>query len=302
MNNTLYTNDVIVVNKLKYGPKLPRSPFEISWLNIAFYFNDNAKKRMNEKWWSYKRLSGYSSIKNGDVLVFNMFNNDMVIVKRCMGIAGDTLSIKNGDVYVNNKPLNPSNLINNVYQFKIKNRDHLYRTLDSLSINIDLNVSKINNFNSTLTIGDKNTLKDMGLIDSIQIVADSVSTRGTLYPHSQNNDWTLDNYGPYIIPKKGITINLTSENYELYNKVINEHEGFIIKNTEGIYTINGKEVRAYTFKQDYYFMMGDHRKGSMDSRYWGLVPVERIIGKVQCVLWSNYLGEFQWNRLFKKVE
>ena len=87
----------------------------------------------------------------------------------------------------------------------------------------------------------------------------------------------------------------------MYHKAINEHEGVVIKNTGGNYTINEKEVRTYTFEQDYYFMMGDNRIGSMDSRVWGLVPEERIIGKVQCVLWSNYQDEFQWNRLFKSI-
>ena len=86
MNNTLYTNDVIVVNKLKYGPKLPRSPFDIPWVNIAFYFNDKARTSMGTPWWGYKRLSGTTAIKNGDVIVFTMFKANMVIVKRCMGI------------------------------------------------------------------------------------------------------------------------------------------------------------------------------------------------------------------------
>lgn len=303
MNNTLYTNDVIFVDKLKYGPKLPRSPFEIPWLNIAFYFNDNARKRIKENWWPYKRLSGYSTIKNGDVVVFTMpFGNDITIVKRCMAIAGDTLSIKNGNVYINNTFFSPSNFVLNKYEFRVNNRKSLYRTLDSLNLDIYLNRASKDNFIASLSSNDKEMLKETGIIKDLIRVLDSLNLKSKPYPNSKYTQWSLDNYGPYIIPKKGMTIHLNPKNYALYYKVINEHEGAEILDIDGGYVVKGRQVTTYTFDQDYYFMMGDNRKGSIDSRSWGLVPEKRIIGKVQCVLWSNYQDEFQWNRLLKKVE
>ena len=304
MNNTLYTNDVIVVNKLKYGPKLPRSPFEIPWVNIAFYFNDNARKRIKENWWDYKRLTGTTTIKNGDVVVFNMpfgSTKNMIIVKRCMGISGDTIAIKKGDVYINNRFINPSNHVLNKYGFKVSDKKAFYRKLDSIGLELSLNRTRTNHFRAKLSFLDKTKLEGLGMIESLIRVTDTLTPKSTAYPNSEYNQWNLDDYGPYIIPEKGMSIDLTPENYALYHKTIKEHEGVAMKNIEGTYTINGKEVITYIFKQDYYFMMGDNRKGSMDSRYWGLVPKERIIGKVQCVLWSNYQDEFQWNRLFKPV-
>ena len=305
MNNTLYTNDVIMVNKLKYGPKLPRSPFEIPWVNIAFYFNDNAKKRIHENWWPYKRLSGYSQIKNGDVLVFNMpfgANKNMVIVKRCMGISGDTISIKKGDVYINNKFFAPSNLILNKYEIILSDRKTFYKKLDSLNIDIGLSRTSKGNFITTLSHEVKNKLEKLSGIENITRVTDTLSPKSTAYPDSKYNQWNFDDYGPYLIPRKDMKINLNKVNYSLYGKLINKFENIQLKEVEGSYFINEEEVISYTFKQDYYFMMGDNRKGSMDSRYWGLVPEERIIGKVQCVLWSNYQDEFQWNRFFKSVD
>lgn len=298
MNNTLYTNDVIVVNKVKYGPKLPRSPFEIPWVNIAFYLNEKARKSIKDNWWDYHRLSGTTPIKNGDVIVFDMFSQNIVIVKRCMAIAGDTLEIKRGNVYINNESLNPSKNIVDNYEFKVRERRELSKKLDSL--NFDINLYKIgkSSFRTNLTREQKIVLKTMALIDSVKIVTDTLPVK---YPESKFVTWTLDNYGPYIIPKKGMTISLTSENYSLYNKVINDHEGIELKHTEGLFYLNNKQVVSYTFKKDYYFMMGDNRMGSEDSRFWGLVPEDRIIGKVQCVLVSNFRDKFQWSRLLKTI-
>ena len=104
MKNTLLPKDVILINKLKYGPRLPRSPFDIPIVNIGYYLNENAKKRIKEYWWPYKRLSGTTNIKQGDVIVFNaLWDKDFILVKRCVAIAGDTLQIKNGIVYINGK-------------------------------------------------------------------------------------------------------------------------------------------------------------------------------------------------------
>lgn len=301
MENTLFPNDVIVVNKLKYGPKLPRYPFEIPWVDIAFYFNKKARGSMNTNWWPYKRLSGTSKIKNGDVFVFTMFKKNMVIVKRCMGIAGDTLRIKKGNVYINNKIFNPSNLVLNNYEFKVNDKKTLYHKLDSLGLDIAINRSRTNVFRVTLSFNEKKALEKLSIVKELIRITDTLTTKSTAYPKSEYNKWSWDDYGPYVIPKKNMVIYMTPGNYALYSKVINEHEGREIKKSEGFYYLNNEKITSYTFKQDYYFMMGDNRKGSYDSRRWGFVPENRIIGKVQCVLFSNYQDEFRWDRLFKSV-
>ena len=202
---------------------------------------------------------------------------------------------------MNNKYLNPSKLVLNNYEFKVDDRKAFYSKLDSIGLDVAFTRTRTNSFRATLSFQDKLRLEKLNIVKDLNKVTDSLTATSKAYPESKYNQWNFDDYGPYIIPYKGMEIVLTPENYALYHKVINEHEGVEIKNTESGYTINEKRARTYTFKQDYYFMMGDHRKGSLDSRLWGVVPEERIIGKVQCVLFSNYQDEFQWGRLFKKV-
>lgn len=303
MENTLFTDDAILVNKLNYGPKLPRSPFEIPWINIAFYFNGNAKKRINEDWWAYKRLSGTSTIKQGDVFVFNAtWNKNYILVKRCVALAGDTLNIKNAAIYTNNKLFSSPDTEKNNYKFIIKNKKVLSKIIDSL----DLNNIMLNNWNdkiieANLSKFELNLLQKENCIDSIKIKIDSF-VEGKTFVKTPKIKWTFDNMGPFIIPKKGMQIKLNKETYALYERAINSSENCSIMQSDNLYFVNNKKAITYTFKQNYYFMMGDNRKETLDSRRWGFVPESNIIGKVQCVLWSNYQGKFQWNRLLKSVK
>lgn len=304
MNNTLYTGDVMVVNKLKYGPKLPRSPFDIPWINIAFYFNKKARARMGTDWWQYKRLQGITTIKKGDVFVFLLGNSRVFfVVKRCMATPGSTIEIKEGTVYVNDSLFTPSVQVKNKYKFIAANRKLLYQKAEAMDIDFNLTrVLKQKKYvKSTLSIHDKNELEELELIDSVQIILDTVWIKEVIYPRSKYKHWTLDNYGPFTIPKKGMKINLTPENYALYGEIIKKYENPNIKEIAGKIFIDNKSTIIYTFQENYYFMMGDNRKGSMDSRYWGLVSEKNIVGKVQCVLFSNYGGAFNWKRLFKGV-
>lgn len=298
MEQTLFSRDVIWVNKLKYGPRLPRSPYEIPWVNIMLYLNGNSREITKKDDWKYKRLSGTTKIKNGDVLVFDMFDENMIIVKRCMGIAGDTLKIIDGNVTINRKLFNPSKNISNTYKLSVNNGNDFYRILDSLDIDNRFKRINKNGFEGTLSHYEINLLESKKLLDATKIITDTLPTR---FPESELLHWTLDNYGPYIIPKKGMTIKLNQVNFDLYNKAINDHEDATIETLDGYFYLNGKQIKSYRFKHDYYFMMGDNRKGSQDSRYWGLVPENRIIGKVPYVLFSNYKDEFQWDRFFKAV-
>lgn len=303
MENTLYTGDVILVNKLTYGPKLPRSPFEIPWVNIAFYLNKKMRATMGTDWWDFKRLSGTTKIKKGDIFVFDMEfskDNTMTIVKRCMGTPGVSLEIKKGTVFINRKLFEASRKVKNNYQFKVENKKSFYKKLDSLEVNISLSrILKRRNWSkASLSTKEKNQLENLNLIDSVQIILDTVSIKSNVYPHSKYNTWNWDNYGPLKIPYKGMKINLTKENHALYKSIINKYEGSKIKKIKGDFYLDEKKTRTYIFKNNYYFMMGDNRKGSIDARAWGLIPEKFIVGKVQCVLFSSQYGEFQWDRFF----
>ena len=303
MENLLYPGDVIVVNKLKYGPRLARSPFEIPWVNIAFYFNENAKKRIKEDWWDYKRLSGTSTIKQGDVFVFNStWSKDYILIKRCMGLAGDTLRIKEGAVYTNSKLFVPAATERNNYKFRIKNKQHLYKYLDSLNLSYVM-LRRVNNqfYEANLSKYDRDQLKKAKLINTISIQLDSFNGNNGLFCKVPNKQWTYDTMGPFVVPKKGMQIHLNSETFSLYQTTINGPENAKVTFLDGNYYFDNKKIDTYTFKQDYYFMMGDNRKGTMDSRSWGFVPETNIIGKVQCVLFSQKDNEFQWDRLFKML-
>lgn len=303
MENLLYPGDVIIVNKLKYGPRLARSPFEIPWINIAFYFNENAKKRIKEDWWDYKRLAGISTIKQGDVFVFNStWSKDYILIKRCMALAGDTLRIKEGAVYTNSKLFAPAATERNNYKFRIKNKQHLYKYLDVEDLSYVM-LRRIDNqfYEANLSKGDLDQLKKANLINTASIQLDSFNCNNGLFCNVPNKQWTYDAMGPFVVPKKGMQIHLNSETFSLYQATINGTENAKVTFLDGNYYIDNKKIKTYTFKQDYYFMMGDNRKGTMDSRSWGFVPETNIIGKVQSVLFSNKDNEFQWDRLFKML-
>ncbi|MFC5683646.1 signal peptidase I [Flavobacterium sp. MAHUQ-51] len=303
MENLLYPQDVVVVNKLKYGPRLPRSPFEIPWVNIAFYFNEKAKKRIKEDWWDYKRLACTAVIRQGDVFVFNStWSKDYILIKRCMGLAGDTLRIKEGAVYTNRKLFVPTITERNNYKFRIKNKEAFYKFLDSLELDY-VTLRKIDNqvCEANLSKGDLDQLKKANLINTTSIQLDSFNGNNGLFCNVPNKQWTYDTMGPFVVPKKGMQILLNSETFSLYQATINGSENAKITVSDGDYYLDNKKIKTYTFKQNYYFMMGDHRKGTMDSRTWGFIPETNIIGKVQCVLYSNKDDEFQWNRFFKML-
>ena len=129
-----------------------------------------------------------------------------------------------------------------------------------------------------------------------------------LYPLNMHKDWTADNYGPVWIPKKGESIKLTQENYPVYERPIRVYEGNKLEMKDGKIYINGVQTDTYTFKMDYYWMMGDNRHNSADSRYWGFVPEDHIVGK-PIIVWLSldkdrgwFDGKIRWNRLFKLVD
>lgn len=304
MENMLYPGDVIAVNKLKYGPKLPRSPFEIPWVNLGFYMNKNARARMKETWWDYVRWEGTTTIKQGDVFVFNStWNKDFILVKRCVGLPGDTLRIKKGEIYTNCILFNSPETVKNNCSFHIKNRKLLYKIIDSLPMEGYINNDyKKRNFGSAMFSKQEfELLQKRNCIDSINKNIDVYGVSQEKLLKTPTSQWTLDDMGPIVIPKKGMEIQLNPENFMVYEKVIHMLEKSIITEKEGTYFINGKRATTYKFKLNYYFMMGDNRKGTSDSRCWGFLPETNIIGKVQCILFSKKYGEFQWDRLFKML-
>jgi signal peptidase I len=147
--------------------------------------------------------------------------------------------------------------------------------------------------------------KSPDMVESIELNTEA-STLDT-YPLNGNMHWTRDNYGPIWIPKKGASIDLTLDNLPIYERPIKVYEGNELDVRDGKIFINGKEAKSYTFKMDYYWMQGDNRHNSADSRYWGFVPEDHIVGKPIFIWWSSDpdrsgFSGIRWNRLFRMVD
>ncbi len=227
-------------------------------------------------------------------------------VKRCVGLPGQTLQIKNRIVYLDGKAnKEPDNV---QYTYKMKLKGELPENLiDELGITNEDLLSYNQSGLIPLTRKAYETLKNRkDIVQSISI--NTEATVGDLYPLNAVTGWTRDNYGPVWIPAKGKSIGLTLKNLPVYERCIKVYEGNDLKvDDKGNIFINGKLAKSYTFKMDYYWMMGDNRHNSADSRYWGFVPEDHVVGKPIFVWWSHspdhpgFQG-IRWNRLFKFVD
>lgn len=248
-------------------------------------------------------------------------------IKRCIGMPGEILQIKNSSVFINGKQIeNPQNLQLS-YQVWFKpgsNPQSIFETLGMSQEDMGYSLSTIEqdiehqNYKAVvyLTSDRMSVLKANPMVDSLasnypdvnihfvqggfELVTDTL----VLYPHSDAySAWTVDNYGPIFIPAKGQGFELTLENLPLYRRMIVDYEGNSLEVKDGRIYINGKETHSYTPKMDYYWMMGDNRHNSADSRYWGFVPEDHIVGKASRVVFSKDpdSGHIRWNRCFKKA-
>ena len=226
-------------------------------------------------------------------------------VKRCVGLPGQTLQIKNRIVYLDGKPnKEPDNV---QYTYYIKLKQHIP---DDLMKELGISMEDLGSLNQRGCMPlTKATAKALAarkdIVESIRINTDA--TVGDLYPLNAVTNWTRDNYGPIWIPAKGKSINLDMNNIALYERPIRVYENNELKIKNNQIYINGRLAKSYTFKMDYYWMMGDNRHNSADSRYWGFVPEDHIVGKPIFIWWSSDpdrkgLGGIRWNRLFNMVD
>ena len=226
-------------------------------------------------------------------------------VKRCVGLPGQTLQIKNRIVYLNGKAnKEPDNV---QYSYYVKLRCPMPEELmGQLGISTE-DITGLSQYGFIpLTKKAYNVLsKRKDIVQSIRLNTDAQA--GDLYPLNAYTGWTRDNYGPIWIPKKGATVKLDMNNVAIYERPIHAYEGNDLKIVNGNIYINGKVAHSYTFKMDYYWMMGDNRHNSADSRYWGFVPEDHIVGKPIFIWWSHNpdhpgLSGIRWNRLFNFVD
>lgn len=229
-------------------------------------------------------------------------------IKRCVGVPGDVIQVKQGVLYVNNQPayISPSSQIDYLVQTNgtLFTADFLKDSLGVDATNTDqVNSDPTNkdNFLVNLTPDKAAVLKRQPNVKSVTIYTGAFDVKGQTFPFDDANfPWTPDNFGPLHIPKKGETVTLSPQNISLYRRVITTYEHNSFEENNGSYVINGKPTNQYTFKYNYYWMMGDNRDRSQDARFWGFVPETHIVGKAS-LIWFSYDSGPRWNRFFKSI-
>ena len=227
-------------------------------------------------------------------------------IKRCIGTEGDWIKVVNGVVYVNDKPapVPPKSQTD----YKVVTNGQLFDSdLMKEEYGIDnsdprqMQILGNNTFQMTLTAEAAEKLRKANFVKEVTPFLDTSWNTPLFSTWVIRNRWSVDNYGPIWIPKKGATLQLDEHNYYIYERPIRvyEHNDFYMK--DGKYYLNGKEVTSYTFKMNYYWMMGDNRHQSQDSRFWGFVPEDRVVGKAW-LIWFSWDHGPRWNRLFRIVK
>ncbi|SHK95100.1 signal peptidase I [Hymenobacter psychrotolerans] len=334
MEDSLLVGDYLFVSKLHYGPRTPQTPLQVPLTHQTLWGFDLKSYSDLIQLPSY-RLPGFSEVKRGDVVVFNVpFESQHPAdlrtnyIKRCVAVAGDVLEIKDTQVYINGKPMTQPAQSQNRYFLQVPQpNDDLYKAFQEQHVTnfnrpdgkpeplfgtqdptfmIDATEATANFFRKQPYV--KAVLQDKAAPGQAE---PDVFPNNPDYPHSTPapvNNWNKDNFGPLQLPKKGQTVELTPQNTPIYQKIImryEHNEGVTIQN--GVLLQNGQPLKSYTFKQDYYFMMGDNRHDSLDSRYWGFVPKDHIVGKA-VLIWMSVdpyaeaFNKIRWNRIFNTID
>ncbi len=329
MEGTMLINDYLFVSKVAYGPRMPMTPVAVPLVhNTMPLFG--GKSYADGVQWKYRRLPGFGNIKRYDVVVFNFPNNDTVMVdqpardyyedvrnqgrdavwarteiitrpvdkkenyiKRCMGVPGDQIEIRDGIVFVNGQQAEifPHQRI----EYKVMVQPQ-FRMDEEYASEHHLLFTDFRDPAGPVIDMEYGTMKEVSKLPGVLSVAPHVEPKGYIngrsgmgvYPYKPDMfPWNQDNYGPILIPKKGMSIDLTPANIVLYQRAIQVYEKNKFELKDGKCYINGQEATRYTFKMDYYWMMGDNRHNSLDSRFWGFVPEDHVVGKASFV-WLSY--------------
>ena len=379
LEKTLLVGDYLFVSKFHYGARVPTTTIATPMLHdsipTAIISEKNTKSYLNKPLLPYLRIPGFQKIKRNDIVVFNWPVDTLVhwmdpskgtdfkpldkktnYVKRCVGIAGDTLEVRDGYVYINGKQnILPDRaklqFYNRVYSEKGLSTQKLLRYTDKeFERKFIINFTSQNQFEKVMRYATNNpekikdnqfiiTTSDEGIpqwiingyrldikeistkirkanitdeiaaklrkdseVDSVVKVINPKGNKGNnMFPQGTNLSWNTDNYGPIYIPKKGTTVPLNMNSIPFYERIIDDYENNQLEVIGEHIFVNGKKSTSYTFKQDYYWMMGDNRQNSLDARSWGYVPFDHVVGKPVLIWFSINEGEIRWERLFTTV-
>ena len=345
LEKSLLTGDFLWVNKVTYGPRVPQTPLHfplaqntLPILNCKSYIEHPqlnyhrlkglrnvermdivvfnfpagdtvALKMPNPDYYTLCQMYGRDVVRNnksqfGDIIYRPVDRRDNY-VKRCLGLPGETLQIKDGIVYANGKAIPQPERVQYLYYVETDGTPITDELYDELGISNDDRHGSGNQYVLLLTQEMKKNLQSKPWVKMVERIQPDPSETITTYPVGVDYGWTRANYGPIWIPKKGAKVDLTLQNLPLYERCIRNYEGNTLEVKGNQILINGKPATSYTFKMDYYWMQGDNRDNSLDSRYWGFVPEDHIVGTPAIILISFdkdhtlFKGGIRWNRIFK---
>ena len=351
LEKSLLVGDFLIVSKIHYGARTPMTTVATPMVHDtipvikkkSYLFSDNFEERntslINKLQLPYFRLPGFESIERNDIVVFNQPADTLLdmnkftpdrnyykpidkktnLVKRCVGLPGDTLELRNGYVFINGEQnkLPPRSHLQFSYRLTLKKpisttgEERLfYNMLDKADIDDGFRYNPNDGSFYLPAASDKavSLLKVQPNVASIQRINRQPGEADDVFPRDPNYKWNMDHFGPLWIPKEGATVQLNTENIALYKRAIGEYEGNKVVTRGNQIFINDEPATSYTFKQDYYWMMGDNRHNSVDARAWGFVPYDHIFGK-PVFIWMSIDGlmdgiknwEFRWDRIFTTV-
>ncbi len=326
LEKSLLVGDFLFVSKFHFGARAPMTAVAAPMVHDSLPFI-KSKSYLKKPQLPYFRIPGFQKIKRNEMVVFNwpadtvrFFRDNSGIhvkkpidkksnyVKRCVAIPGDSLEIKNGYIFINGERT----------QLPDRAKPQYYHRV--ITNGQQLSAVSLNRYNITegafygdyyiLNVTDKNAqrLKNNPLVKSItKEISPSGTYNSSIFPHNEQYAWSIDNYGPIYIPEAGKTVAINAKSIPFYKRIIEEYEGNNLTVNENEIFINGKLATTYTFKQDYYWMMGDNRQNSEDARYWGYVPFDHIVGKPVFIWFSwntngkGIANKIRWERVFTTV-
>ncbi|MBK5210001.1 MAG: signal peptidase I [Flavobacteriaceae bacterium] len=326
LEKSLLVGDFLFVSKFHYGARTPMTVIAAPMVHDSLPLI-KAKSYLNIPHLPYFRLPGFEKIKRNEIVVFNWpvdtvraFRDHSKIhidkpidkksnyVKRCVGIPGDSLEIKEGYVYINGDRTVLPDRAKTQYMHKVVTDGQQLSAAALKRYNVTEGGFNGDYYMLNLTDENAGLLKLNPIVKSItKEIAPKGNYSPGIFPHNPQYAWSADNYGPIYIPEAGKTVELNSKSLPFYKRIIEVYENNNLTTSGDEIFINGKLATSYTFKQDYYWMMGDNRHNSEDARYWGYVPFDHVVGKPVFIWFSwdtngeGIANKIRWERVFTTV-